>query len=259
MRNAILLLTLCFAALNAIAEEQPRRLTVMTYNLRFGERASMERLAEEIKAAGPDFVALQEVDVNTMREQAKGNNGISYINRLAELTGMFGFYGRTINFAGGYYGIGILSKHPAVKVEKMNLPNPRNVEPRILLIGQFELDGDGQVITFASTHFDYIDSETIAMQARAAVERLKNEPAPLIVAGDLNSVPDSEAIAVFSKDFRLLSGDELTFPAMAPDRKLDWIFGYPASGFSLVGSRVPAPSPRAASDHLPIISEILLK
>lgn len=112
MKKIFFLLLLCVAAFGAAAENGERELTVMTYNLRFGELASMERLASEIRAANPDFVALQEVDVNTMREISKGNNCINFINRLAELTGMFGFYGRTINFAGGYYGIGILSKHP---------------------------------------------------------------------------------------------------------------------------------------------------
>lgn len=40
----------------------------MTYNLRFGELASLEQIAEHIKAFQPDFVALQEVDSKTYRE-----------------------------------------------------------------------------------------------------------------------------------------------------------------------------------------------
>lgn len=259
MKRIFLSIVLCASVVAALAAGKERELTIMTYNLRFGELASMERLAEEIKAANPDFVALQEVDVNTMREMAKGNNRISFINRLAELTGMFGFYGRTINFAGGYYGIGILSKHPAVKVEKMDLPNPKNVEPRIMLVGQFELDGIGHHFTFACTHFDYIDPNTIAIQARAAIERLRTEPAPLIIAGDFNSEPESQAIALFSKDFQLLTNMEKTFPSKAPEKKLDWIFGYPAEDFSLVNSAVPAPSVRSASDHLPVVSKVMVK
>ena len=259
MKKIFLLLLLCVAAFSVAAGNGERELTVMTYNLRFGELASMERLASEIRAANPDFVALQEVDVNTMREISKGNNCINFINRLAELTGMFGFYGRTINFAGGYYGIGILSKHPAVKVEKIDLPNPKNVEPRIMLVGQFELDGIGHRFTFACTHFDYLDPNTITAQARAAIERLRTEPQPLIVAGDFNSEPESAAIGLFTKDFKLLTGEEKTFPAKAPEKKLDWIFGYPAADFTLVGATVPKPSIRSASDHLPIVSKIKVK
>ena len=102
---------------------QPRKLRVMTYNLRFGELADMDRLAREIKAAEPDFVAIQEVDVNTNRDLARHNNGLNYVSELAQRTGMFGHYARTLNFGRkGYYGIGILSRHPAVRVEKLELP-----------------------------------------------------------------------------------------------------------------------------------------
>ena len=38
------------------------KLRVMTYNLRFGELATIDQLAEHIKAFQPDFVALEEVE-----------------------------------------------------------------------------------------------------------------------------------------------------------------------------------------------------
>lgn len=42
-------------------------LKIMTYNLRFGEKASLEELAEAIRAQRPDLVALQEIDCRTRR------------------------------------------------------------------------------------------------------------------------------------------------------------------------------------------------
>ena len=51
------------------------KLRVMTYNLRFGELATIDQLAEHIKAFQPDFVALEEVDVNTHRTLAPHQNG----------------------------------------------------------------------------------------------------------------------------------------------------------------------------------------
>ena len=55
----------------AFAQKQDTlRIRVMTYNLRFGELASLEQIAEHIKAFQPDFVALQEVDSKTYRERA---------------------------------------------------------------------------------------------------------------------------------------------------------------------------------------------
>ena len=57
-----LLLFLCLTLGVAYAQDT-LRVRVMTYNLRFGELASLEELAHHIKSFKPDFVALQEVDV----------------------------------------------------------------------------------------------------------------------------------------------------------------------------------------------------
>lgn len=68
MKNLFLIFILLFTLdLNA---QDTLRLKVMTYNLRFGELATIDQLAEHIKAFHPDFVALEEVDVNTQRSLA---------------------------------------------------------------------------------------------------------------------------------------------------------------------------------------------
>ena len=114
------------------------RLRVMTYNIRFGELATVDRLAEHIKSFKPDFVALEEVDVNTDRSLAPHQNGRNIISELAGKSNMFGLYGKTINFNKGYYGIAILSRYPYIHVNKLNLPNPQGTEPRVLLEALFE-------------------------------------------------------------------------------------------------------------------------
>lgn len=259
MKKSLLALLLLVTALPIFAQEHERELTVMTYNVLSGQRSSLERLAEEIKAADPDFVAIQELDVNTMRKDAKGHNRVNCLNRLAELTGMFGFYGRTCDYWGGWYGIGLLSKHPMVSVRKVDLPNPKDVEPRILLIGEFEIDGSADHVNFVSTHFDYIDAETIAIQAQAASDELRRLDGPVILAGDLNCDPTSKAISILKKDFKDLSCPDNTFPAWKSEAKIDWIFGYPAADYTLVSSVVPEPNDDAASDHLPVVSSIKVR
>lgn len=47
------------------AQAKPEELKVLSYNLSFGELASLEQLAKFIKSEDPDIVALQEVDVGT--------------------------------------------------------------------------------------------------------------------------------------------------------------------------------------------------
>lgn len=232
----------------------PRELTVMTYNLRFGELSDMAGLAAEINKYKPDFVALQEVDVNTNRVASKHNNGLNYVIELAQRTGMFGYYGRAIDLGPGYYGVGILSRFPAEKLEKFELPNPGNEEPRVLLMGLFEMPG--RKIVFASTHFDYIDHATRKAQAQFVAGKITSTSYPAMLAGDFNSNSDRIYIKTITAKMKDLTNDTKTWPANNPEDKLDFIFGYPADDFELKSCFVPAPSAKAPSDHLPVISKI---
>ena len=236
----------------------PKELKIMTYNLRFGELASMERLAEEIKAQNPDFVALQEVDINSMRTAAKHNNNLNFVNELAQRTGMFGYFGKTLNFSvkNGYYGVAILSKYPAEKVETIHLPNPKNEEPRVMLMGQFLLDGDMPFV-FASTHFDFKSPETQVLQAECVVNTLSKTDLPAIVAGDFNSQQGMKVIDCLRENCAVLSGDAPTFPAKEPEKRLDHIFGLPKADFKLISTSEGPSSPYAASDHLPVVSTVV--
>lgn len=235
----------------------PVPLTIMSYNLRFGELATMERLAEEIKAQKPDFVALQEVDVNSMRTMAPHNNGVNFINELAELTGMFGYFGKTLNFSveGGYYGIGILSRYPAESIEALPLPNPKNEEPRIMLKGVFRLKYDLPFV-FASTHFDFKSPETQLLQAEYVLRNLKQCKLPVIIGGDFNCEQNSKALQVLADSCITLSGTAPTFPAKKPEKRLDHIFGYPKNFFKFVKTYEGPSGENTASDHIPVISVV---
>lgn len=238
----------------AMMAQETCELRVLTYNLRFGELTDMDKLADEIKSYNPDFVALQEVDVNTNRSLAKHNNGLNFVNELAQRTGLFGYYGRAIDFGGGYYGIGILSRYPAEQLIKTELPNPGNVEPRVLLTGVFEMPG--QKMVFACTHLDYSHQETRIQQARKLVDVLSRYEYPVLVAGDFNANSEHPGVKLIKESMKDLTNDRLTWPADVPKEKLDFIFGYPAEKFDLKDCFVPQPSSSALSDHLPVFSII---
>lgn len=234
----------------------PREMKIMTYNLRFGELANMDGIAAEIKKYNPDFVAIQEVDVNAERTAAKHNSGLNYVTELAQRTGLFGYYGRAIDFSTGYYGIGILSRYPAEKIEKFELPNPGNQEPRVLLVGTFEMPG--QKIVFASTHLDYADHETRKKQARYVADILARSPYPALLGGDFNATSGQIYIESIKAKMKDLTNDRKTWPADKPDKKLDFIFAYPPQKFELKSCFVPEPSKKSPSDHLPVISDIIV-
>ncbi len=235
-----------------------RRFKIMSYNLRFGERASMDELAEIIKAENPDFVSLQEVDVNAGRTAAGKNRGLNYINELAQKTGMFGYFGRAIDFAGGYYGIGILSRIPAKDIQTVPLPNPGNAEARVMLKGTFLIDGK-QPFVFASTHLDFTDLNTTELQARYLLPRLTADGIPAIIGGDFNATPADAAVRFMAENGATLSGSNPTFPSDVPRSKIDHLFGFPDNAFILEETHEGPTDKDAPSDHLPIISTVILK
>ena len=239
----------------AFAQKQDTlRIRVMTYNLRFGELASLEQIAEHIKAFQPDFVALQEVDSKTYRERAPRQNGKDFITELGYRTGMYPLYGKSITYKNGYYGIGMLSKHPYFRVEKMMLPRPQEKEQRVMLQGTFEVNGT-DTITFACTHLDYFSEDTRFLEIQKITETLMQSPYPVILGGDFYARPDSKTIQSGMARWNLLTNDDLTFPSHKPSIKIDYLFGYPKNAWRVVRTQSIQ---SLLSDHLPIITELEL-
>jgi endonuclease/exonuclease/phosphatase family metal-dependent hydrolase len=242
---------------SVFAQERPVRLKVLSYNLRFGELASLEELAAFIKQQDPDVVALQEVDCRTQRELTPKQHGKDFATELGFLTGMLSAYGKTIPYAGGYYGIGILSKYPLASVERIYLPKTENgEEQRAVLIADVEYE-EGQYFTFACTHLDYTNTEERQIQVKKLNEVLLVKPYPVIVAGDFNARPDSKEISEgMMSRWKVLCKMEPTSPANAPRNQIDYIFCYPENKWNSVEATTYQ---ALLSDHLPISAVVELK
>lgn len=241
-------------------ETGPDTLKVMTYNLRFGELASMSDFADFINAESPDIVALQECDWATYRERAPKQHGVKFINELAYRTGMFGLYGKSIDYKGGYYGIGLLSRYPIVKSERIRLPNicdadgKPTAEPRVMLLAEIELPS-GRHVTCVSTHLEVSSSEIRVVQAEFINERME-DVAPALLAGDFNSAPDTPEIAEICSEWKNLTGPDFTISSTKPVKKIDYIFGRPKDKVEMVSTKTV--SGVTLSDHLPIVSTVVL-
>lgn len=254
MKYKILILLFSFTLISSVfAQEQTKQLKILSYNLRFGELASLEELAEFIKNENPDIVALQEVDVRTYRDRAPKQNGKDFISELAYHTGMLGVYGKTIPHMGGYYGIGILSKYPLSLVERIYLPKTEHgKEQRALLVADVEYEED-EYFTFASTHLDYTNSQERQAQVAKINEELLNKIHPVIIAGDFNARPDAIEIADGMAQWQQLCNADATVPATNPKNKIDYIFAYPKNKWKLIENAsyyIPL------SDHLPISATV---
>lgn len=248
---------LCFVCLLSVAafSQEKVQLKVMTYNLRFGELASLQELGEFIKQENPDIVMLQEVDVNTRRERAPKQNGKHFIAELGFYTGMFSAYAKSIPYKGGYYGLGLLSKYPFVSTERVLLPMvEKGREQRSLLVGRVELD-NGEVVTVASTHLD-LKASIRPVQVKYINKVLKKEKNPVLLAGDFNARPDAPEIAEGMKGWKhSMPDDAYTIPAKEPKSKIDYIFSYPEAAWQVVDAEVPV---SYLSDHRPVVTVLEL-
>lgn len=245
------------SCISSYAQGENIKLKILCYNLRFGELASLEQLADFIKKENPDIVALQEVDVNTYRDRAKHQNGKNFISELAYRTGMLSLYGKTIPYMGGYYGIGILSKYPYISSERVLLPffPEKSKEQRAMLISEIELP-DGKSLNFVCTHLDYPSTEIRQKQVEFINRTLLKSDKPVIICGDFNAKPDSKEIAEGMQNWLQVSTSDYTVPAKKAKSKIDYIFCYPTDNWEVVEASTPVIQ---LSDHLPITSTLILK
>jgi len=243
--------------LNATGAEKSDTLRILTYNIRFGELATLEQLGTFIKDQHPDVVAIQECDWKLKRERAFQQAGKAYMNELAYYSGLFGLYGKAIDYKGGYYGIGLLSKYPIIKSECISLPNPEpKTEQRVMLLAEIELP-DHSVITFISTHLEVSSAKTRKAQVDFINKKVYEIKTPVILAGDFNATPDEEEIKEGFKGWFNATNNDLTFSTKKPEIKIDYIMGLPLQRFELVSTQVH--SDCNLSDHFPVSSVILLK
>ena len=244
----------CLPINKALAQQsgdaERNTLRIMSYNIRNGrgmdEVTDLGRIADAICKVAPDVVAVQEVDSVTVR-----SGGIDVLRTLGERTLMFPTYAPAIDFDGGKYGVGMLSKEKPVSYRYIALPGRE--EERVLLWVEFER------YIFCCTHLSLTPEDRML-----SLPILRREAAfahkPLFIAGDWNATAHSPFITEISKDFQLLSNPkQATFPASTPDSCLDYIAGYVKNGQPFTRLSAWVPEEAVASDHRPVVTEVRLK
>ena len=228
---------------------------VMTFNLHAGHDATLQQIGLLIKQYQPDFVALQEVDQNTRRSNCPHQNNRDFITELAYYSGMQGLFGPTIEFSGGHYGIGLLTRHQFVDVHNIKLPHPVDrMEQRGLLEGTFIL-ADGDTVMFACTHLEAFDSVSRAAQVPFILDHFADSAHPVILAGDLNASPDDPVIGLLTNQWLDCTSGDFTFSVKDPREKIDYILARPKQAWRTLDSQV---IPVELSDHYPVIATLVL-
>lgn len=245
-------------------------LTMMSYNIRIGcglkdpfklqpgDLGHLPQVAKVIRAADPDWVAIQEIDSKTKR--------VGFVDQTAELAKLCGMKGtfvrKTLNtqqnkfrtlgaateeeFAGsGEYGLAILSKEEPIKVSKVLVPGYYHT--RCIEFVEFK------DYVVACTHFPLREEHCI-MAARVALANIADYRKPVFLAGDFNVAPESKTVAELKKGMTILNDTAVcTFPSSGPSCCIDYIMvNTPfADRVSVIDRRVIADP--EATDHCAVI------
>ncbi len=221
---------------------------VLSFNILHGRTMkgdfNLDVLAELIKEADPDLVALQEVDFSTNRSKK-----YDLATELGWRTKLAPLFARAMYYDDGEYGEGVLSRYTFLKTRNVALPYIDGQEPRAALEVIVELPSN-DTIAFVGTHLAHEGKAGREIQAKKINEVFSQNKFPTILAGDLNAVPGSTTIntleeiwlATYDKD-----NPEPTFPSNLPRVKIDYVMLLPKNRWKILDRKVI--NDTIASDH----------
>lgn len=222
-------------------EPDPGTVTVAAYNLRMGYgidgRFSALEVAEVL--AGSQVSLISEVDRGWYLNG--GQDQLAILERLLGRTAWFGAAADPV------WGDAVLIDAHRVFIERHPLPSHGAVTGAQALVVQ----GDGQAISYVSTHLQPSDEGVTAQAADlAAVLIPLVEAGPVVLGGDLNTLEGSEAYATLIATGLVDAdpGGALTSAADDPTKRIDYVLVTP--DLQVLAVEVPT---TLASDHLPVL------
>jgi endonuclease/exonuclease/phosphatase family metal-dependent hydrolase len=241
----------------AAAPRGEGELRVMTFNIQSGARG-LEGVAEVIRQARPDIVALQEVDLGSRRA-----SGLDQTAVLAQRTGLeHHAHFRTTDLHGGAYGIALLSRFPLEALAQYPLPVPRGAEPRTVV--HAVLPVAGREVSVYLTHLIRrpFNGDSRLRQSAFITGLLAKDPRPKLLMGDLNDDPGSRPVRLLRRELTDVfaasgHGPDGTYPLplpFSPALRIDYVLA--SEAFVPLRSHVVRVD---ASDHYPVVADMRLR
>ena len=257
----VLLLLFALFRMPDVAAEEPGTLRVLCYNIHYGQgndgEYNLQRLANVIKAAKPDLVALQEVDVGVKR-----SGRLHEVKMLGELTNLKSYFGPTQHYEGGLFGNAVLTNLPIESVLIQPLPHSEatpevTTYPRGAISVIVTLPG-GERLNFISTHFQHNVEADRVEEARAINQLFAMDNMTTILAGDMNAEPGSEPIRILDEKWKnaIDAGAAPSAPSANPRSRIDYVF-HRGEFLKMISSEVIAEP--MASDHCPVLAVFEVK
>ena len=269
-------------------ESSGRNLIVMSYNImvgRFHETTGEYRdfpenlmaLARVMRDSGADIILLQEVDVGVER-----SGRIDQAKFLGEELGFHHAFAPAIDFQGGRYGVGLLSRWPIEEHRVVPLFNPDYSathpewgqtapglsEQRVAQIAR--VDVGEKSVSVINTHLGLSRHQRRIQLAQIAAileEHLQLPGRAVVFGGDLNCEPDARELAPVRLKLRYVyhgipdergiprdipMAERLTVRSDRPRACIDYLFVGDAH-LTVEGTEVPHTT---ASDHRPVLTRL---
>ena len=259
--KTLILLVINFSILlseETIAQDNPLTIKVLSYNIHYGvgmdSKKDLSRIADVIKQVKPDLVGLQEISDSTMAAE------------IGELTNMKAVFGPSKETISGY-GDAILSRHSFRFVGNQSIPSASSsrYEAMCVDVDLSQVYGEGSIVRFVNTHFDWLETIGSKVARKGAVEVIEiaffkdNHNLPSLLTGDLNATPNSEPLKLMQRKgwvYENFNKDLFTIPGINPKRQIDYVLTRPAKRWRIVSIEVI--NEPVASDHLPILMTLEL-
>lgn len=239
-------------------------ISIMSYNIHVGKgmdgNVSLQRINDDIQKTGADLIGLQELDRFTIR------NPMDQVAELVKLSGFYTVFSKNLDYQGGEYGIGIMSRYPILDKRVLHYKEIEGRETRGALAVKVHPDSlnMSKPIWFITTHLGTdATGEEQKNQVLELLDWIKDlgKDGYLIVSGDMNQTPMNPAMELFAPDFVDIwseagEGPGFTFNALEPSRRIDYLF---IRKKDFVCCNKAFVLDTKASDHRPVIAHVVLR
>ncbi len=279
----ILLLSIGPLTVWAQAADEAKHVRVMTFNIRYNEPRDGVNAWPNRKQKVADVIRFHKADLVGVQEALIGQ-----LEDLEKLLPSFAWcgVGRTDGKHDGEFSA-ILYKKARFKLLECKTfwlsPTPEiagskgwdAAYPRVVTFAKFRDNLSKKTFYHFNTHFDHLGVKARFESAKMIIGRIRNASSGIqsVLTGDLNVKEDSEAYKTLTaadsglKDARYISrnghfGGNSTFNAfkeMQPANKIDYVFVTPGIQVFEHGVLSDNWDGLWASDHLPVLAEIMLR
>lgn len=169
-----------------------------TFNIAANKKPNIEQLNSLLEKNSVDIVGLQEVDINTSR------NNYDMLAKFEEQgTYPYSSFQKAIDYSGGEYGIGLLSKFALTNQTGGPLDSTGIDEARAWQ--KVDVEINGKTVAVYNTHLTFETVEAKAKQMKELIEIMDNDPTEYkVLFGDFNVDQDHSEIYPFLENTILL-------------------------------------------------------